>query len=115
MDAMNALRRRMVDAMTDTGEQTLRVADAAIRVAASLEATGRWADINYTTVGTVGRSWWTCGEHLQRMLLLATAAHSSGGAAPAVLNASIAATQLWLQEDFQDSNWWWNDFGSTLS
>ena len=113
---VDRLRQRVVDAMAETGAQGQRVAAAAVRYTSSLDTvSGQWQDIQYTTNGTDGRSWWACGEHLQRMLLLATAVRSSDlapDAASAVLGAAVSSASHWLSANYKNSNWWWNDFGT---
>ena len=117
---LSILESRLVDAMLPPAEDALnstaRVSAAAETLASRLDiATGQWPDVSYVTLGDEGRSWWGTGVHLQRMLLLATAGcmRSRGGGTPgAVADAAVRATQHWLDANYINSNWWWNDFGT---
>ena len=82
---------------------------AAREVAQSLTPAGSWTDVNYTTPGTEGRSWWHAGTHLQRTIVLAMASRDSPAefAAPA-----RRALCFWLRGDFSNSNWWWQWIGT---
>ena len=109
-DDLEVLRSRFVASMVPpAGSSGARLAaQAAHDVQATLTATGSWPDINYTTVGDEGRSWWSTGEHLQRTVVLATAAHED----PKYVAAAAKALHFWLQHDFTNSNWWWQWIGT---
>ena len=81
-----------------------RVMQAAAIISHSAGPDGRFADVNYTTVGVEGRSWWATGTHLQRAIVLATAAHLPQGSAFAA--AAEKVLRYWLVHDFSNSNWW---------
>ena len=70
--------------------------------------------MNYTTVGTEGRSWWETGTHLQRTIILATASRLPDAEPVRVMLAAKAALALrcWCENDFQNSNWWWSWIGT---
>lgn len=74
-DDLSVLRSRFVTAMLPAaGSDDVRLLDAAAAdLAESLGDDGLWPDLNYTTVGDEGRSWWEAGTHLQRAIILATA------------------------------------------
>lgn len=130
---LDMLHGGYIDAMIDVGEQGERVMQAALRLAQALnQDDGSWSDLSYQTDGLDGRSWWSCGEHLQRMVLLATAQRAAAPQAPSrnstsaaaaaaaaavntVRNAALLATQHWLHNNYINSNWWWNDFGTPRS
>lgn len=109
---LDLLRQRFVDSMLppagspDAG----LVMQAAREVAKSLTSAGSWVDVNYTTVGSEGRSWWNAGTHLQRTIVLATAAAHAGGAEFAA--PAWRALHFWVSHDFTNSNWWWQWIGT---
>jgi chondroitin AC lyase len=109
-DDLGVLRRRFVASMLPSaGSSGARlVVQAATEVAGTLSSIGNWPDVNYTTDGTRGRSWWIVGTHLQRTIVLATAAHQ----VPALAAKAETALRFWLHQDFTNSNWWWQWIGT---
>jgi len=118
--ALSQLRSRVVDLLLpqppdDGCNISHRVTSAAIRYSVSLQPSSNWSDVNYVTEGSEGRSWWDTGVHLQRVLLLGVAANlnlTNATTEPLVSHALVRSLGFWLQNDFVQSNWWWNIIGT---
>ncbi|EDQ89421.1 uncharacterized protein MONBRDRAFT_25569 [Monosiga brevicollis MX1] len=72
-------------------------------------------DINYND--TDGRSWWLTRTllfslHLQRVMLMAIELATNSSAEPSLRNRTNCALQYWLDNDFINDNWWWNEIGT---
>ena len=103
------LRSRFTEAMLPASTpDSKQLMMAAAEVAKTVEQSGRWPDINYTTVGDEGRSWWEAGSHLQRTIILATAARKG----EAFAAQAEQALRYWIVHDFSNSNWWWQWIGT---
>ncbi|MFC1597775.1 polysaccharide lyase family 8 super-sandwich domain-containing protein, partial [Planctomycetota bacterium] len=77
----------------------------------TLRADGSWPSIDYQEQR---RSAWTPVGHLGNVLLMARAYRSAGSklsGSTELQNALDAALDYWLEHDFQNSNWWWNQIG----
>jgi chondroitin AC lyase len=75
----------------------------------SLSADGTWPDINYKDAS---RAKWATADHLQRVLVMAKAAVMERGRASHALDTAVLmAFRVWLQQDFRNPNWWWNQIG----
>lgn len=77
----------------------------------SLRQNDSWADINYSNPAWAK---WANAEHRQRLLVMAKSARlfRDAGNADAVLDGkTLAALKFWLEEDFKNPNWWWNEIG----
>lgn len=79
---------------------------AAQKSAAQLTAEGSWPDIDYKARQ---RSGWTLPAHLCRVRELAAAARINRD--PTLLAAAHRSLGFWIQNNFKNSNWWWNDIG----
>ena len=90
--------------------------DAAVPVLrAALSPAGLWPDIVYND--TADRSEWLAAEHLRRCLILGTSSSSanlvSAFAGDAdVRNATLACTRGWITINPNNTNWWWQQFGT---
>lgn len=78
----------------------------------TLNSSGLFPDVQYND--GADRSEWLTAIHLQRCLMLAVAYASnsstwSGNAT--VASASLICTSSWVGHDFQNTNWWWMQFG----
>ena len=95
---------------------TQRNFDAAVPVlTAALSTTGLWPDVTYND--TDDRSEWLAAEHLRRCLILGTSsaptnAVSSFAGDAAVQNATLACTRGWIAINPNNTNWWWQQFGT---
>jgi len=75
----------------------------------SLNPDGTWPDIDYKDAS---RAKWVTADHLQRVLVMAKAAAMKHGWSDQALNTAVLmAFHLWLQRDFRNPNWWWNQIG----
>jgi chondroitin AC lyase len=77
-----------------------------------LNASGLFPDVNYDDPDD--RSEWLTALHLQRCLMMATAAssnHSRHFANATVIAAGKLCSRTWAQHNWISSNWWWQSFG----
>lgn len=85
--------------------------DAVRQLASALRPDGSWPDIDYANRN---RSGWRTTSHLGRLAMLAQAYRSPRSPLcndPQLRQAVFAALDYWLNNDFQNSNWWWNQIG----
>ncbi len=68
---------------------------------------GTWPDVDYKTVT---RSCWPVRAHLENMKDLARAPRT-----PETEAAYRRALAVWLDGDFVNPNWWWNEIGAPLA
>lgn len=88
----------------------------AARLAATQQADGCWAEIDYNDQQ---RSAWKTAQHLDRLATLATASYllREGRGADATIRRPIDAAgqralRCWLRRDPKNPNWWWNQIGA---
>eukprot|EP01012_Entosiphon_sulcatum_P004466 TRINITY_DN11776_c0_g1_i2.p1 TRINITY_DN11776_c0_g1~~TRINITY_DN11776_c0_g1_i2.p1 ORF type:complete len:721 (+),score=146.32 TRINITY_DN11776_c0_g1_i2:53-2215(+) len=79
-----------------------------------LKPDGSWPDIDYTNAD---RADWTAAEHTDRVLKMSVA--WANPACPLHADATLLAKTLsaityWLDKDYQNPNWWWNQIGIPL-
>ena len=96
--------------MRDTNEAQ-PCPDQALRFAADLGADGRWSDLDY---GSKARSGWPLSQHWQRIQTMATV-YALSGSSPADRATLLAAVHRafghWIEQDYQCTNWWYNQIG----
>lgn len=86
-------------------------AGAARRLIGRLRPDGSWPDVDYRDRR---RSSWTTARHLAHLATLARAYRSPKSelcGAPELRSAVLTSLDYWLEHDFQNSNWWWNQIG----
>lgn len=77
-------------------------------LAASMDADGRWADIDYQDKS---RSLWQLEKHLDRLVVMATAL-ANGGYADKALQAKIEkGLRHWFAGGYSNENWWYTKIG----
>ena len=85
--------------------------DQALRFAADLGADGRWSDLDY---GSKAPSGWPPSQHWQRIQTMATV-YARSGTGPADRAPLLAAVHRafghWIEQDYQCTNWWYNQIG----
>ncbi len=98
--------------MRDTNGPGPEIAGA-FRFAESLDAEGRWADIDYSARA---RSGWPPASHYTRMASMVAAANRNAGLAHGdrdlLLTAVHRAFRYWIAHDYQCPNWWYNEIGT---
>lgn len=101
---------RYVQSVLPTEQRSRRaVFELAETYRKSLGADGTWSDIDYNDTS---RANWAAADHLQRVLVMAKASVMEHGGADQALNTAVlAAFHFWLQRDFRNPNWWWNQIG----
>jgi chondroitin AC lyase len=109
---LDRLRDNFIRSLLPTRQAEIaQINREADRDAGQLRPDRTWADIDYQDKT---RSDWKTSEHLSHTLTMAQSARLrrvSGQADPLLEAKTIAALQLWLDRDFQNSNWWWNQIG----
>src|SRR5262245_38086992 len=98
------LRERLVASLIPADPaQRKSIQALAKRTAEALREDGTWPDINYTDQA---RTRWLAADHLQRVLLMAKsqAIHPDS----ALRTRMNLAIKHWLERDYQNPNWWWN-------
>jgi len=106
-DELAVVKDRFIQSILPTGHgERASITSEAGRYAASIMVDGRWGDIDYADQTL---SLWLAREHLQRLLVMAKGCRLS---ADAELKAKTqAALSFWLDHDFHNPNWWWNEIG----
>jgi chondroitin AC lyase len=113
---LNVVERRYCQSLVaeeSTGSKQLR--QKAEQIAASESRAGSWPSIDYV-VKT--RSQWPAAKHLDLTRTLAAAAYAAriDGHPDAELEAgALRGLRYWLQNDYQNPNWWWNQIGVPTS
>ncbi len=111
--SIQTVRERMVRSVIPTAVDQLRGLDyAAHDFAKKLSPDGSWPNINYNDTA---RTRWQVGQHLDRLLLMSKAYRVArdAGKADAPLKEKIdLAFAHWLDHDYKNSNWWWNEIGT---
>ena len=80
-------------------------------LAGSLRSDGSWPDLDY--LDQTSSAWATFG-HLQRVMTLVQACKSPGSELQGdarIRTAALASLNCWLERDFRNPNWWWNEIG----
>jgi chondroitin AC lyase len=103
------LDRYVQSVLPPSGQPQRAVVALAETYRKSLRVDGTWPDINYRDAS---RANWATADHLQRVLVMAKAAvMERGGTSHALDIAVLLAFHVWLQRDFRNPNWWWNQIG----
>ena len=84
------------------------LAQRAAQDSQTLQADGSWPDIDYKDTA---RSDWKAADHLTRLEEMAKACALSDPPAADLLARTQRALSFWLDHDFQNPNWWWNEIG----
>ncbi len=75
----------------------------------TLRPDGSWPDIDYNDQN---RTYWDTAKHYQRMLLLLKQAGPGRLAADSEFCGKLtAALSFWVEHDFKNPNWWYNEIG----
>jgi chondroitin AC lyase len=88
------------------------LSEAARPLLQSLRPDGSWADIAYDN-GT--QSVWEAAGHLYRLHVMGRAYATPDQPLyhdEALKTAVLSALDFWLEHDFQNPNWWWNQIGA---
>lgn len=81
--------------------------DAVTKLINAQNPDGTWPDVNYTHQS---RSAWQTPRHLSHLRDLAEAYYAGDTNAP-LTQAIHKALNHWLENDYTNPNWWWNDIG----
>jgi len=104
--AIETVRARVLAPLLESApDATLR------KLVGALRPDGSWPDVDYRDPR---RSSWTTSRHLGNLATLARAyraADSTLCGDPELRTAVLAGLDYWLEHDFQNSNWWWNQIG----
>jgi chondroitin AC lyase len=74
---------------------------------ATIQPDGTWPDVDYTHQS---RSAWRTPQHLNHLTQLASSLYA-GSNTPELKPAIHLALNHWLEKDYTNPNWWWNDIG----
>lgn len=103
---LDTLRGRVLGPLLDGVD-----AERALRLAESLGPEGRWPQVDYRHRGPAG---WKTYRHLANLWEMARAyrsPHSELRGNEQLRKAVFAGLDCWLEHDFQNPNWWWNQIG----
>ncbi len=104
---MSILRSRILHSLLDYGPRAKKaILGRADRLLETLSRDGTWKDVDYKARN---RSGWRAAKHLERCLLLAKAARLDPSGSYA--GGALASLRFWLEKDFRNPNWWWNEIG----
>src|SRR5262249_8410804 len=104
---LDQLKSRFVQSILPAeSDQRQKIIESASRFADSLQPDGSWADVDYKARQM---SNWSARAHLERLLLMAKSYQLSPNAQ--LKGKTFAALSFWLEKDFQNPNWWWNQIG----
>lgn len=108
-DDLQVIRDRIVNAkIPGNGESAARAAQDYMN---TIQTDGSWADIDYAHKA---RSRWHTAEHVSRISTMTLAYADQKSALKdntELLEKTLAALDYWLEKDFQNPNWWWNQIG----
>lgn len=103
---METIKRRILASWLESAR-----GDEARRLVDTLRPDGSWPDVDYQD-GT--RSGWRTPRHLSHVATLVRAYKSPQSdlrGSDEVRRAVFSSLDYWLEHDFQNSNWWWNQIG----
>jgi len=98
----DTLITRILDQEKDTPKDTI-----VKKLLETINPDGTWPDVDYTHQS---RSAWRTPQHLNHLTNLAEA-HHAGLQYPNLKPAIHTALNHWLENDYTNPNWWWNDIG----
>ena len=116
-DEVRTVEKRIVALLLPrTGPARNSMLADAEKFASTVLADGSWPDIDYESKA---RSAWVTAGHFQRVFALAAAYRTPGhegfgaeGLGAEGLGGMVHnALNFWLERDFQNPNWWWNEIG----
>lgn len=109
---LNVILHRYVESVLPTDRTAIRsVIQLGEKDASTLGADGSWSDVPYNDTN---RATWVTADHLNRLLVMAKASrldHDAGRPDRSLDDATLRGIRFWLDKDFQNSNWWWNQIG----
>ncbi len=85
---------------------TAQVQTESSKYASQLKPDGSWPDIDYQSRQ---RAEWRAATHLDRTLAMAKAARL--GQDWKLEQQTLHALEFWLDHDYRNPNWWWNEIG----
>jgi len=110
-DELMLLTQRLADSLVASAlNKSPNLIQDAQPLLARLQPDGHWDDIDYRDQSLMGE--WRSAAHLDRLGCLAAASHLANDAAGEVLAVgALRALDYWLEHDFTNPNWWWNQIG----
>lgn len=110
---VEVVRRRMLERWTSDGK---RLVNEVLRNMKVLRADGSFPDVDYADRG---RSGWKTVSHLYRVKSMATVyrlpAVPELEDRPRLREATLSALRFWVERDFRNPNWWWNEIGVPMA
>lgn len=111
-DDVQVIAGRLVMSLLPADQAGVAAAVKAGRdVSETLLDDGSWPDIDYAGAA---RSNWQAASHLHRLQLMAIACRLAQGdpSASTLRTKTLLALSFWLDHDYQNPNWWWNEIGT---
>src|SRR5437773_1507168 len=103
---VDTLRSRLIASVLPVSKEDRdRLVESANNAARWIRADGAWADVDYADQS---RSHWRSRTHLERILQLAKAYRINGQNKQQL----DLASNHWLEHDYRNPNWWWNEIGT---
>jgi len=110
---LELIRTRLIDSLLPRDPAGMQALSAgAARYSSEINAQFTWADADPSDKTANN---WSMRKHFDRMLILAkasAAAKRSGRADAALTRMAVGALTFWVEHDFRNPNWWWNEIGT---
>lgn len=108
-DDISIVRQRVLEQMIWPSADALpALVENALRYASLLNSSCFWPDVNYTDRG---RAIWLTETHIARVTVMLQAYTANGSTVrnnTNLVSAAHCALHVWLVNDWQNPNWWWN-------
>ena len=115
-DDISIIRERVLEQMIWPSPNSVpSIVNNALYYARTLNSSCYWQDVNYTDQG---RALWLTAQHLSRITTMLQAYTVNGSTErnnTKLLTAAHCALNVWLVNDWQNPNWWWNRISVPIS
>jgi chondroitin AC lyase len=115
-DDLDIIRQRVLEiAIWPTPDQIPIIAKSALLYSNTLNSSCYWPDINYTNPTEIGP--WDLETHILRVTTMVQAVTVNGSSVkndPKILANAHCALHVWLVNDWENPNWWFNEIGIPL-
>ena len=115
-DDISIIRQRVLEQMIWPPPDSIpSLVQNALQYARRLNSSCYWPDVNYTDQG---RAVWLTAEHMSRITIMLQAYTINGSTErnnSKLLSAVHCALNVWLVNDWQNPNWWWNRISVPIS
>ncbi len=115
-DDLDIMRQRVLEvAIWPTPDMIPIIAQNASEYSNTLNSSCYWPDINYTNPTVIGP--WDLERHILRVTTMVQAVTVNGSSVkndPKILANAHCALNVWLDNDWENPNWWFNEIGIPL-